>query len=82
MPFNSARFGSTNGRINMNRLQCTGSEDNLLECGFVRFTVFDDHNEDAGVRCFQQCKPCFNNNQQTTIGLKYNTCTCIIIITA
>ena len=52
--FGSARFGRTNGRINMNYVQCTGSEDSLLECDYVGFTVFDSHNEDAGVRCFEE----------------------------
>ena len=52
--FRSARYGRTNGRINMNNVQCSGNEASLLECDYVGFTVFDSHNEDAGVRCFEE----------------------------
>ena len=51
--FRNAFFGRTNGRLNINRVRCLGTESNLLECGFTSFTVFDDHSEDAGVRCYE-----------------------------
>ena len=59
--FRSARYGRTNGRINMNNVQCSGNEASLLECDYVGFTVFDSHNEDAGVRCFEESN--FTNSQ-------------------
>lgn len=49
-----ARYGETNGRINMHQVQCTGAEDSLLDCNYITFTVFRDHDEDAGVKCYEE----------------------------
>ena len=45
-----ASFGAGTGAINLDNVQCTGSEDNLLDCPFVGNSECT-HDEDAGVFC-------------------------------
>ena len=46
-----AGFGVGSGPINLDDVQCTGSEAALINCPFDRFTFDCSHVEDAGVRC-------------------------------
>jgi len=46
-----AHFGQGSGAIVLDDVQCTGSEDNLVDCPYDRSTLDCTHSEDAGVRC-------------------------------
>lgn len=46
-----AHFGQGSGAIILDDVQCTGSEDNLVDCPYDRSTLDCTHSEDAGVRC-------------------------------
>ena len=46
-----AHFGEGNISINMDSVQCTGSEVRLIDCPFDRHTSDCLHHEDAGVQC-------------------------------
>ena len=48
--FTSAYFSQGTGPIQLNNVQCTGSEPTILQCTYL--TVHNcGHNEDAGIRC-------------------------------
>ena len=46
-----AGFGVGSGLINLDDVQCTGSEAALINCPYDTFTFDCSHVEDAGVRC-------------------------------
>ena len=48
---NGAHFGAGAGPIHLDNVDCSGSEDSLLECSHSSFVTCSSHNEDAGVRC-------------------------------
>ena len=51
-PVEAAEFGEGYGRIWMDELQCTGSENSLEECMFNGWGIHDCwHFDDAGVHC-------------------------------
>ena len=50
--YSNAHFGAGTGTIYLDKVGCTGSENNLIDCSrssTVRCTY--GHSEDAGVRC-------------------------------
>ncbi|KAL0150666.1 hypothetical protein M9458_054024, partial [Cirrhinus mrigala] len=47
----SAYFGEGSGITWISRLQCTGSESTLMNCGFFGWGVKANHTEDAGLIC-------------------------------
>ena len=58
--FRDARFGRGTGFIHLDRLGCSGSEQNLLNCSHRSIGVtsyYCGHDDDAGIRCFGE----FNN---------------------
>ncbi|KAL0148713.1 hypothetical protein M9458_056040, partial [Cirrhinus mrigala] len=48
---NRAPFGEGTGKIWISRVQCTGLESTLMNCGFIAWGIKANHNEDAGVIC-------------------------------
>ena len=60
--FSNARFGRGTGPVLLDRLRCTGREQNLLNCshsGRGVISSYCSHYDDAGVRCLgkpsEQC---------------------------
>ena len=54
LPVPNAFFGRGTGPILLDNVGCSGTEQSLVNCTFSRFTQFDNHFEDAGVRCFER----------------------------
>ena len=55
--YRSSYFGNTTeGPIYLNRLFCSGDEENLLICYHSPFTESCTHNNDAGVKCYPGSK--------------------------
>ena len=51
----SAAFGEGGGRIALNNVGCSGSEERLVNCPSIQATATAcRHSHDAGVRCHQQ----------------------------
>ena len=52
---NRAYFGQGTGKIWIDQLNCTGSEDSIFECGMNELGKHDcEHREDAGVECYRE----------------------------
>ena len=51
--FNSSYFGAGIGTIHLNGIGCTGRETDLIDCPQLHYGrhCFQNHSEDAGVRC-------------------------------
>ena len=50
--FRSAAFGPGTGPILLDNVDCSGSEDSLINCSHSSFVrCSSGHSEDAGVRC-------------------------------
>ena len=50
--FGNAHFGAGTGTIYLDNVECTGSENNLIDCPrSSSVSCFGSHSEDAGVRC-------------------------------
>ena len=51
--FNNSHFGAGIGTIHLNDIGCTGREANLTDCPQLHYSrhCFQNHSEDAGVRC-------------------------------
>ena len=49
--FASAYFGKGIGSIFFDNVACSGSETSLISCSYTTPSSYDDHSEDAGVRC-------------------------------
>ena len=49
--FSSAHFGAGTGPIHFNNVDCSGSENNLINCSYNSFFCYRGHLRDAGVRC-------------------------------
>ena len=47
----NAQFGAGTGPIHFNNVDCSGSEDNLLNCSHNSFSCYSGHSDDAAVRC-------------------------------
>ena len=45
-------YGPGTGAI-LDEMECTGLEENLLECSYIRDGSNCKHSEDVGVRCFK-----------------------------
>lgn len=54
LPYDSSYFGNGVGPISMSRVQCTGSEQRLINCTYSPSDADDAHNQDAGVKCVNQ----------------------------
>lgn len=54
LPYDSSYFGNGVGPISMSRVQCTGSEERLINCTYSPSDADDAHNQDAGVKCVNQ----------------------------
>ena len=52
---NRAYFGQGTGKIWIDQLNCTGSENNIFECGMNELGKHDcEHKDDAGVECYRE----------------------------
>lgn len=51
VPVFKAFYGQGSGPIIINSLECTGVENNILECAFDSDTSNCSHSDDAGVQC-------------------------------
>ena len=49
--YDSAYFGEGSVEIAMNSVQCDGTESELDDCTYSTFTLFCQHDDDAGVAC-------------------------------
>ena len=56
-----AYFGLGTGPVALTNVNCDGSENNLLDCRYISFPDFYNHNDDAGVKCFNQSGTIYNN---------------------
>ena len=54
MAYYSASFGQGYGLIHLDEVQCSGSEQSLLECPRGSRVTYCTHSKDAGVRCSDQ----------------------------
>ena len=54
LAYNHAEFGSGNGQIFLDAVQCSSSDSHLLACPsspILTFSSYCDHSRDAGVGC-------------------------------
>ncbi|XP_064405891.1 uncharacterized protein LOC135350948 isoform X5 [Halichondria panicea] len=59
--FSSAHFGAGTGSIFLDGVSCAGTESRLVDCPKNSIVIcFNQHSEDAGVRC-QVVDPCLSN---------------------
>ena len=56
-----AYFGLGTGPVALTNVYCDGTENNLLDCRYISFPDFYNHNDDAGVKCFNQSGTIYNN---------------------
>ena len=49
--YHNAHFGQGSGTIVLDDVQCTGTEERLVDCSYDRSTLDCTHYDDAGVRC-------------------------------
>ena len=54
IPYGSAFFGSGSGPIQLDNVVCKGNEQALINCTHTPPDGDDAHNQDAGVKCFNQ----------------------------
>jgi len=54
-------FGPGVGKIWLDNLRCTSTENRLIDCPHDGFGVHDcSHDKDAGLSCIGKCQPVFN----------------------
>ncbi|XP_019849155.1 PREDICTED: deleted in malignant brain tumors 1 protein-like [Amphimedon queenslandica] len=49
--YKNAHFGKGSGYIYLDNLKCSGTEEKVLNCGYVTTVGADTHDEDVGVKC-------------------------------
>ena len=54
VPTVGASFGPGYGLINLDGVQCVGTESRLVDCVTSTSSAVCSHNEDAGVKCYLQ----------------------------
>ena len=68
--FSNARFGRGTGPVLLDRLRCTGREQNLLNCshsGRGVISSYCSHYDDAGVRCLGKSLRCRTKLPKDTV---------------
>ena len=76
--YSNAYFGQGSGAVVLDDVQCTGTEETLVDCPYSNSTLDCTHSDDAGVRC-QITRECMHNGaaeltvtSKLDIAISYN----------